>query len=77
MRAFAAGDLPAAREAQARAQTLVDILVESGNGIVCGKAMMPLLTGIDCGPVRTPLAPFGAEKLAWLRRQVEDWRTRL
>ncbi len=73
MRAFAAGDLAAARDAQARAQALVDILVESGDGIVCGKAMMPLLAGIDCGPVRSPLANFGKERLAWLARRVQEW----
>ncbi len=76
MRAFAAGDLAAARDAQARAQALVDILVESGDGIVCGKAMMPLLAGIDCGPVRSPLANFGKERLAWLAGRVEEWRSR-
>ena len=76
MRAFAAGDMAAAREAQARAQSLVDILVESGDGVVCGKAMMPLLTGIDCGPVRSPLANFGQERLAWLAMRVEEWRSR-
>ena len=77
MRAFAAGDLAAAQNAQARAQALVDILVESGDGIVCGKAMMPLRAGIDCGPVRSPLANFGKERLAWLARRVEEWKSSL
>ncbi len=38
---------------------------------------IPNLAGIDCGPVRSPLAPFEAEKLAWLKARVEEWRTRL
>lgn len=73
MRAFAAGDLAAARDAQARAQALVDILVESGDGVACGKAMMPLLANIDCGPVRSPLAPLGPDRIAWLAKRVAAW----
>lgn len=73
IRAFGDGDLIAAQRAQSRAQALVDILVDSGDGIVCGKAMMPLLTGIDCGPVRSPLANFGPDKLAWLAARVASW----
>jgi N-acetylneuraminate lyase len=72
--AFARGDLAEARRRQARAQALVRILIDSGNGVVCGKAMMPLLSGIDCGPCRLPLPAFGPEKVDWLRGRLDAWR---
>ena len=72
--AFHNGDLEKARKYQAQAQSLVHILQESGNGIACGKAMMPMLTDIDCGPCRLPLPVFTSEKQPWLRERVEEWQ---
>lgn len=72
--AFHNGDLKKARKYQAKAQSLVHILQESGNGIACGKAMMPMLTDIDCGPCRLPLPVFTSEKQQWLRKRVEEWQ---
>lgn len=71
--AFRRGDMAEARKRQAHAQDLVQILIDSGNGIVSGKAMMPLLTGIDCGPCRLPLPAFAPERVAWLRERLEAW----
>lgn len=71
---FDQGDLAAARGHQAHAQRLVQILIDSGNGIACGKALMALLGGIDCGPCRTPLPAFGDEQMAWLRRRLDAWK---
>lgn len=73
--AFRKGELGEARRWQSHAQDLVQILIDSGNGIVSGKAMMPILTGIDCGPCRLPLPPFAPERVAWLRDRLEAWRT--
>ncbi len=71
--AFRRGDLQDARHHQAHAQALVQILLDSGNGVVCGKAMMPLLTGVDCGPCRLPLPAFCPERVSWLRGRLEPW----
>lgn len=71
--AWEARDIARARAAQSRAQAFVDILVESGDGITCGKAMVGIFSGVDCGPVRLPLSAFSAEKLRWLRERVAAW----
>ncbi len=72
--AWNAGDAARARAAQAKAQAFVDILIDAGNGIVCGKAMMKMFAGIDCGPVRLPLAAFPDDRLAWLESRVAEWK---
>lgn len=72
--AYGRGDKGEAARWQAHAQDLVQILIDSGNGIVCGKAMMPLLTGIDCGPCRLPLPAFAPERVAWLRGRLNAWK---
>jgi len=73
MEAFRRGNLEEARRWQAHAQALVQVLIDSGNGIVAGKAMMPILAGIDCGPCRLPLPEFGAERAEWLRERLATW----
>jgi N-acetylneuraminate lyase len=69
MKAFAAGDLAAARADQARAQAFIAVLHEHG-GLSAGKAAMKLI-GIDCGPMRLPLRSLSAEQSARLKAALE------
>lgn len=62
--AFTRGDLPAAREHQARSHRLVEMLRKYGD-VPTGKAIMCLM-GIDVGPPRSPLARLSAAQLAAL-----------
>jgi N-acetylneuraminate lyase len=56
LRAFTAGDLPAARREQGRSVAMVRALFDFGP-LRAGKAIMAML-GVDCGPVRRPLVPL-------------------
>jgi len=51
------GDLPAAREEQARANAMIAVLIRFGGMPPAGKAFMKLI-GLDCGNVRLPLCPL-------------------
>jgi len=53
LRAFAVGDLAAARRAQSKSVEMIRILFDFGP-LRAGKAIMAML-GVDCGPVRLPL----------------------
>ncbi len=75
MAAFERGDTVEARNLQTISHRLVDLLIASGNGVVCGKAMMPLLAGIDCGDCRLPLPAFSSDKRKALRESVEIWKS--
>ncbi len=55
IKAFAAGDMARAQAQQARSIDFIQVLIKYG-GTRASKAMMKM-TGIDCGPVRSPLAP--------------------
>ncbi len=57
---FQAGDLEAARSAQARAGDMVEVLRRHG-GVRAAKQIMAL-TGLNCGPARLPLRPFTDEE---------------
>lgn len=72
-KAFADGDLVAARRWQDRAQELVALLVAQGGGITVGRALMAL-RGLDLGPCRLPLHPavLPAEVAAQARRLIQD-----
>ena len=76
MRAFAAGDLDAAREEQFRSVQLVRLL--AGYGYMgAAKAVMALL-GVDVGPPRLPNSALSAAQAAELRGRLEalgffDW----
>lgn len=69
MAAFERGDLVAARAAQFRAQRFVATLIKYGGGVVGGKALMALC-GLDCGPVRSPLASVPPAALAAFEREL-------
>jgi N-acetylneuraminate lyase len=70
LRAFADGDLAAARAEQAKSIRLVRLLSRHGY-MGAAKALMGLL-GIDCGPVRPPLRALAASEAAELRRELEE-----
>lgn len=76
MRAFAAGDLAAAREEQLRSVQLVRLLAGFGS-MGAAKALMAML-GVDVGPPRLPLSGLSAGQVAELRSRLEalgffDW----
>jgi N-acetylneuraminate lyase len=61
MKAFAAGDVRGAREAQAQAVRLVEVLRKFGE-IPCAKAILGMV-GVECGPARPPLANLNAAQV--------------
>lgn len=67
--AFDAGDLPAARAAQARANAMLAIFLRFG-GLRAQKAAMNLI-GPDCGPTRPPLRPLDERETAAMRKELE------
>ncbi|MES1194761.1 MAG: dihydrodipicolinate synthase family protein [Opitutus sp.] len=69
MRAFAAGDLEAARHDQARARQFIDIMNRHG-GLPAGKTIMKFI-GVDCGPVRLPLRSLSPQTEAAFRAELE------
>ena len=76
LRAFAAGDLDAAREEQFRGAQLVRLL--AGHGYMgAAKALMEML-GVPVGPARLPNTSLTGKHIAELRHQLErlgffDW----
>ena len=67
--AFAKGDLALAREKQAAANAIIQIMIRHG-GLPAGKAMMKMI-GLDCGPTRLPLRSLGEVQQAQLRAEVD------
>lgn len=70
LRAFEAGDMEAARSAQARATDMIAAFVPFG-GIPAQKAIMRMI-GVDCGPPRLPLTPLSDEAYDDLRTRLES-----
>lgn len=68
--AFRAGQLDKARTLQLKSVKLVEALGTFG-GLASGKAVMSL-TGVDCGPVRSPLRNLTAEQRSRLLHQVKS-----
>ena len=68
LRAFEAGNHEAARAEQAKVVELVRALVQFGV-FAAGKAIMGML-GVDCGPLRPPLANLSAEQVRALRARL-------
>ena len=69
MEAFEAGDLDNARRYQSLAIRIIAVMSQRG-GLPAGKAMMKLV-GLDCGPVRAPLANLPVETLELLTRELK------
>lgn len=70
MAAHAAGDQAAARKWQALVRDFVGVMARGG-GIGANKAIMGLVTGIDCGPVRLPLRSLSPAAIRKLRRDLK------
>jgi N-acetylneuraminate lyase len=68
LKSFQAGDLAAARHAQLQAAQMVQVLLRHG-GVAACKAILQLM-GLDCGPVRPPLATIAESQLARLREEL-------
>jgi len=68
--AFAAGDLAAARADQARAVDMIAVLHAFGGG-GASKAIMKMI-GLDCGPVRSPLAELSESQYRQFRLRLEE-----
>jgi len=67
--AFLAGDMTAAQAWQAKAAEMVAVL-RKYDMVAAGKAAMKLV-GLDCGPVRRPLATLTDRQLAAMRGELE------
>lgn len=70
MEAWHTKQLEQAGQLQYKAMQFVRILHKYGGGIICGKALMKI-TGIDCGPVRSPLKNLTDEELTHLYKELE------
>jgi len=70
LKAFAAGDLAAAREEQFRGARLVRLLADFGY-LAAAKAVMSLL-GVPVGPARLPEANLTPDQLGQLRSKLEE-----
>jgi N-acetylneuraminate lyase len=68
--AFDVGDFRLARELQRKSVELVRA-IEANGGLAANKEMMRLV-GVDCGPVRPPLAPIEPADAERLSGQLDD-----
>ena len=68
--AHGAGDFRSARKWQAIARAFIVVISRSGD-MSANKAMMGLVTGLDCGPVRSPLQNLTAAQIRRLRADLE------
>ena len=66
--AMAEGDLGHARALQARANEVIDVLIDVG--VFPGTKAMLKLLGVDCGACRRPFAPLRAEQQAKVEKVV-------
>jgi|SRR5690625_1867209 len=69
--AFSNGDFKKAREQQQFSVQVVEIILKYGGGVRGGKAIMEL-TGLDCGPCRSPLQKFSIEEKKALKKDLSD-----
>ena len=69
IKAFNAGDMAAAREAQARSRQMIATVIAHGYA-PSAKALMKLV-GVDCGPVRLPMRPLPDDELDQLRAELD------
>jgi N-acetylneuraminate lyase len=68
--AFQAGDLEAALRFQSVAIRIIVLMSQRG-GLPAGKAMMKMI-GLDCGPVRPPLANLSATAIEDFARELDQ-----
>ena len=70
MAAHAAGDLKTARKWQTLVRSFIGVMAKAG-GMSANKAIMGLVTGIDCGPLRAPLRTLTPTQITKLRADLE------
>ena len=73
--AFQAGDIEAARRAQARASNVVESLIslfEGGRYVAICKHVLGRRLGIECGDPRLPALPLGGEQRAAVDRALDQ-----
>lgn len=70
IRAFEAGDLAAARTAQAKSMAFIGVMKRYG-GLAASKPIMKML-GLDCGPARPPLPVLSPQQCRDLQRDLEQ-----
>lgn len=70
MAAHAAGDLKTARKWQALVRAFIGVMAKGG-GMSANKAIMNLVTGINCGPVRLPLRSLSSAQIGRLRSELK------
>jgi N-acetylneuraminate lyase len=70
MAAFKAGDINTARQHQLFAVEIISVMIRHG-GLPAAKAIMKMI-GVDCGPVRAPLASLSARQQENLRAELEQ-----
>jgi len=68
--AFQLGDLETAQQLQSLAIRIIALMSQRG-GLPAGKAMMKMI-GLDCGPVRPPLANLSTETVENFKRELEQ-----
>ena len=70
MQAYALNDLSTARAYQMKSIQIVEVMLKYVNAIVGGKAILKL-SGIDCGPCRTPLRNLTDQEMSALEKDLE------
>lgn len=63
-------DLLTARKLQQKSIDIVKVIIKYGGGVRGGKAIMKYV-GVDCGPCRLPIHPFGEEEYGCLQKDLE------
>ena len=63
-------DLFTARKLQQKSIDIVKVIIKYGGGVRGGKAIMKYV-GVDCGPCRLPIHPFGEEEYGCLQKDLE------
>ena len=63
-------DLVTARKLQQKSIDIVKVIIKYGGGVRGGKAIMRYV-GVDCGPCRLPIHPFGEEEYECLQKDLE------
>ncbi|XP_054718404.1 N-acetylneuraminate lyase-like [Uloborus diversus] len=76
--AYKKGDLKTALKHQNRVRHAIETICKHGQGISAFKAVMNLISPLDCGPPRVPLVPLCAEALKNLKEDLkalksEEW----
>ncbi|MCD4770490.1 MAG: dihydrodipicolinate synthase family protein [Bacteroidales bacterium] len=68
---FNDGKIQEARKLQQVSVKIIKIIAKYGGGIVAGKAMAKM-TGIDCGPCRSPLRSLSSQEYKNLEKELEE-----